>query len=312
MPVPVASELEFGVFALAGRPTLAKTAAEQADKLGYEALWTGDHLSFPMPILDPLLQLAQLATFSDRVRLGTGVYLLPLRHPVPVAKQVGTLDHLTEGKLIFGVGIGGEFPQEYEAAGVPLRERGARLTESIEVLKLLWTGEEVSYDGRFFSFSKLRMRPGPRQSGGPPIWCGGRSAAALRRMGRLADGWLAYVVTPEAYRAGLETIAKTAAESGRQLDAFGTGHLLFTWIDQSYERAFEHANAHLSQRYGMDFSRATKKYAALGRPEDVAERVAAYRDAGVRHIVLDLTGPMTERDAQVEAFAKEVRPLLAG
>lgn len=309
--MPVASEFEFGVFALAGRPTLARAAAEQADKLGYEGLWTGDHLSFPMPILDPLLQLAQLATYTERARLATGVYLLPLRHPVPVAKQVGTLDHLTEGRLIFGVGVGGEFPLEYEAAGVPLRERGARLTESIEVLKLLWTGEEVSYDGRFFQFDKLRMRPAPRQSGGPPIWCGGRSAAALQRMGRMADGWLSYVVTPEAFREGLETIASAAAGVGRQLDSFGTGHLLFSWIDESYEKAFEQANAHLSQRYGMDFSRATRKYAALGRPEDVAERVAAYRAAGVRHIVLDLTGPSTERDAQIEAFAHEVRPLLS-
>jgi alkanesulfonate monooxygenase SsuD/methylene tetrahydromethanopterin reductase-like flavin-dependent oxidoreductase (luciferase family) len=100
---------------------------ERVDSSGYDSLWCGDHISFPMAILDPLLQLAQAAVVSRRLMFGTSVYLLPLRHPVPVAKQVATLDHLTEGRFIFGVGVGGEFAREYEACGVPLKERGARL-----------------------------------------------------------------------------------------------------------------------------------------------------------------------------------------
>src|SRR6476619_2478819 len=190
---------------------------------GYDSLWCGDHISFPAAILDPLLQLAQAAVVSRRLMLGTSVYLLPLRHPVPVAKQVATLDHLTEGRFIFGVGVGGEFAREYEACGVPLKERGARLGEAIPLLRKLWSGEPVTYEGRFYqSFNNVPMQPPARQIGGPPIWCGGRSDAALARAGRLADGWIAYVVTPEMYQAGLDKIAAAAHEAERGQAAFGT------------------------------------------------------------------------------------------
>jgi alkanesulfonate monooxygenase SsuD/methylene tetrahydromethanopterin reductase-like flavin-dependent oxidoreductase (luciferase family) len=208
--------------------------------------------------------------------------------------------------------MGGEFPAEYAACGVPLRERGARLSESIEVLRKLWSGEPVAHQGRFFSFPTIAQRPRPLQPGGPPIWCGGRAPAALRRIGRLADGWVSYVVTPERYREGLETIAKSAAAAGRRLERFGTGHLLFTWIDASYERALEQATAHLSRRYGMDFREPARRYAALGRPEEVAERVSAFRAAGLRHVIVDPVGPPEEADAARERFAREVWPLVTG
>src|SRR6185312_12365742 len=197
------------------------------DRSGYDSLWVGDHISFAVPVLDPLLQLAQAAMVSRRLMLGTSVYLLPLRHPAPVAKQVATLDHLTEGRLIFGVGVGGEFRKEYEACGVPINERGARLSEGIGLLRQFWSGEPVSHDGRFYgSFSDVPMRPPSRQSGGPPIWSAGRADAALRRTGRLADGWLSYVVTPEMFRSSLAKIDVAAHDAGRNVAQFGTGHLL--------------------------------------------------------------------------------------
>ena len=117
-----------------------RTLVELVDRSGYDSLWVGDHLSFHIAILDPLLQLAQAAVMSRRLVFGTGVYLVPLRHPTPVAKQVSTLDHLTEGRFIFGVGVGGEFHKEFEACGVPVAERGARLDESIAVMRKLWSG----------------------------------------------------------------------------------------------------------------------------------------------------------------------------
>src|SRR5271157_3656614 len=141
---------------------------ELVDRSGYDSLWVGDHISFAVPVLDPLLQLAQAAMVSRRLVLGTAVYLLPLRHPTPVAKQVSTLDHLTEGRFIFGVGVGGEFPKEYEACGVPITERGARLSEGIDVLRKLWRDASVSHAGRFFRVDEITMQPPPRQSGGPP------------------------------------------------------------------------------------------------------------------------------------------------
>ena len=159
---------------------------------GYDSLWAGDHISFPVPILDPLLQLAQAAVVSRRLTLGTSVLLLPLRHPTPVAKQVTTLDHLTEGRFILGVGVGGEFPKEYAACDVPHNERGARLAEGVTVLRKFFTGEPVSHHGRFYGpFEDVPMRPPPRQAGGPPIWFAGRKEAALaphRPAGRRLSG----------------------------------------------------------------------------------------------------------------------------
>jgi alkanesulfonate monooxygenase SsuD/methylene tetrahydromethanopterin reductase-like flavin-dependent oxidoreductase (luciferase family) len=142
------------------------------DRCGYDSLWVGDHVAFAVSILDPLLQLAQAAVVSRRLLLGTNVYLLPLRHPGPVAKQVATLDHLCEGRLIFGVGVGGEFPQEFAVSGVPLNERGGRLTAAIPLLRALWSGVPVSYSGKYFgAFSEVAMQPPP-----PPR----RSPSAMR------------------------------------------------------------------------------------------------------------------------------------
>src|ERR1700739_438722 len=158
------------------------------DRSGYDSLWVGDHISFAVPILDPLLTPAQAAVVSRRLTLGTSVYLLPLRHPAPVAKQVATLDHMTEGRLIFGVGVGGEFPREYEVCGVPIGERGARLSEGITLLRRFWSGEKVSHHGRFYGpFNAAPMHPPARKGGAPPIWSAGRADGALRRTGRLAD-----------------------------------------------------------------------------------------------------------------------------
>ncbi len=288
------------------------TLVELVDRSGYDSLWVGDHISFALPILDPLLQLAQAAVASRRLQLGTAVYLLPLRHPTPVAKQVSTLDHLTEGRFVFGVGVGGEFPKEYEACGVPIGERGARLSESLTVLRKLWTGEPASHDGRFYQFEGVTMQPPPRQAGGPPIWCGGRTDAALRRIGRMTDGWMSYVVTPEMFRDGLGKIAAAAKEAGRVFDrGFGTAHLLFTRIDDTYEKALDAATISLSTRYAMDFRKAAQRYCALGPPERVVESIRRFHEAGARHVILDFVGPYEERDRQIERFASEALPLLA-
>ncbi|MGA3000256.1 MAG: LLM class flavin-dependent oxidoreductase [Acetobacteraceae bacterium] len=287
------------------------TFVELVDRCGYDSLWVGDHISFPVPIFDPMLQLAQAAVVSRRLTLGTGVLLLPLRHPTPVAKQVTTLDHLTEGRLILGVGVGGEFPKEYAACDVPRNERGARLAEGVQVLRKFFSGEPVSHQGRFYGpFEDVPMRPPPRQSGGPPIWFAGRKEAALRRIGRLGDGFLAYVITPSMYAAALETIASAASEANRDPEPFGTGHLLFTRLDHTYETALDRATETLSVRYAMDFRKAAARYCALGTPEQVVERIREFHAAGVRHVVLDLLGPYEERHRQIEWFATCALPLL--
>jgi probable F420-dependent oxidoreductase len=324
MDLPLDDHLSIGVQTLHRRtepaegpwlPTIDELAdlVGLVDRCGYDSMWVGDHVAFTIAIFDPLLQLAQAAVLSRRLVFGTDVYLLPLRHPTPVAKQVSTLDHLTEGRFIFGVGVGGEFPKEYEACGVPINERGARLGESLTIMRKLWTGEPVSHAGKFFTFDGVKMQPPPRQPGGPPIWCGGRADPALRRIGRMTDGWMSYVVTPDMYRQGLEKIATAASEAARTFDrGFGTAHLLFTRIDDTYEKALDAATVSLSQRYAMDFRKAAQRYCALGTPQDVVETIFKFQQAGVRHLILDFVGPYEERDQQIERFAAEAMPLLAG
>ena len=281
------------------------------DALGFDSIWSGDHVAFAGPILDPLMQLAQAAALSERLQIGTAVYLLPLRHPAPVAKQVATLDTLSNGRMIFGVGVGGEFPIEFELCGVPVEERGARLSEGIRVLRKLWSGEAVAHDGGFYPFPEVAIQPPPAQPGGPPIWCGGRADPALRRAGRLADGWMSYVVDPARYRRSLETIAAAATAANRRLDRFGTSHLLFVRLDKDRESALAFAAEFLSVRYAMDFSRAAERYCALGTPEDVADAIRAFHTAGMRHLVLNMLAPESEKAAHLQRFADKVMPLLA-
>jgi probable F420-dependent oxidoreductase len=310
--VPLQHGIRFGFPAHVGSPTAARRAVELAEHFGYDALGHGDHLSFAQPIDDPLIELATVAGLTRKLTLYTMVYLLPLRHPATVAKQVATLDRMAEGRLVFAVGVGGEFPAEFALAGVPLKERGPRLTEGIEVLRKLWSGETVSHQGRFYSFPAVQMLPTPTRAGGPPIWCGGRSEAALRRAGRMADGYISYVVTPSMFREALQEIARAAAAAKRQINTFGTGHLLFTRMGETREEALDHAARYLSERYAMDFRKAAERYCALGRPADIAATIAAFHQAGVRNFMLDMLGRASERDTQLQKFAEEVMPLLTG
>ncbi len=311
MAMKLNDRMKLGFMARMATRADAVAAVELAEGNGFDALWLGDHLVFAVPILDPLIQLAQAAALSDRLTVATGVYLLALRHPTPVAKMAATLDHISGGRFIFGTGVGGEFPGEFAAAGVPHKERGARTSESIEVIRKLWSGEEITHKGRHFELPPTRMLPAPVQAGGPPIWVGGRSPAALRRAATLSDGWISYVVTPEMFAESLATIEANMAEAGRSVDGFGTGHLLFFRIDDDFDTAWDKATDHLSTRYAMDFRKPAKRYAALGTPEQVAESVRKFHAAGVRHLVLDPTGPLDESNAQLRRFATEVKPLLA-
>ena len=305
------TKLKIGVMSGFASPAEARHTVEYAERLGFDSLWVGDHVAFPVPILDALIQLALASGYAEKISLGTCVYLLPLRHPTTVAKQVGTLDRILDGRFVFGVGVGGEFPNEYAACGVPVQQRGARLSEGIEVLKALWRAEQTSFDGRYYAFQDVQMLPAPATEGGPPIWCGGRSKAALRRAGRLADGYISYAVDVEMYRDALEVIDTARQQAGREMDAFQRAHMLFTRIDNRYEDAHKAATDHLSRRYAMDFSKPAKRYAALGKPADVAAAIEQFSSAGASQIVLDLTGPMAERDEQLQRFSEEVRPLLS-
>src|SRR5688572_9866881 len=190
------------------------------ERLGYDSVWTGDHVSFHNPMHDSLALLASYASITTRVKLGTAVYLLALRPAAIAAKAAASVDVLSGGRLIFGVGVGGENPKEFELCGVPHRERGARVSEGIDVVRTLWRDSPATFKGRFTQSDGVSIDPKPVQRPGPPIWIGGRSDAALARAGRQGDGWMSYVVHPERYAQSVEKIRAAAATVGRRLDGF--------------------------------------------------------------------------------------------
>src|ERR1700689_907412 len=310
--LPLNSKIRFGAMATAADREHALKTVNTLSEWGYESIWTGDHVAFTGPIDDSLTQLTYLSALKPSLIFGTSVYLLPLRHPVPVAKMVATLDRLLgAGHFIFGVGVGGEFPREYEACGVPIHERGGRATEAIQVMKRLWSGDRVEPRGKYFSFGEISMQPKPRTPGGPPVWIGGRAEGPLKRAARFGDGWMPYVVTPKRFADGLDFIGKEAEHAGRRLKSFGTCMQIFCTLGESVEAAHAVAGKFLSKRYATDMMDAAKRYGALGRPADVAAKVSEYIKAGARDIGVDAITHPSERTAQLEQFGKEVIPLLS-
>ena len=309
--MPSRADVRFGVQLGRARPEALPILASRAEALGFESIWVGDHISFHTPTLESLTLLAYLAAVTRRVRLGPCVYLLALRHPTVAAKTVATLDRLSGGRVVFGVGVGGEFPKEFEACGVPRAERGRRVDEGIAVCRALWGPSPASFGGTFVRFADVTLEPKPLQPGGPPIWIGGRSDAALRRAARLGDGWVSYVVTPARYRESLEKIHAFAAATGRSLDAgrgFEAAHLLFTVVDDDWDGAHADAARHLSRQYNQPFDELAGKYCLLGPPARCLETLEGFIEAGVRTFVLAPVAGPDRVEEQLERFAADVLP----
>lgn len=260
--------------------------AAEAEALGFASLWTGDHIAFPAPILDPLQVLACFASHTQRVRLGTCVYLLPLRHPTVVAKMVASLDFISGGRVTFGVGVGGEFPREFEASGVAVNERGRRTDEAIAVLRRLWQGDEVGHRGRFFTFDPVRLKPPPVQPGGPPIWIGGRSEAALRRAARYGDGYVGYLLSPDGVRERWARIRALADACGRGTHPITRALMTFAVVDADRDAAVRQAATMLGTMYGRNMDSAAARYCVAGTPADCRAAASAYTAAGVEHLIL--------------------------
>lgn len=205
-----------------GNPDSMTRLLTTAEGVGFESIWTGEHVVLidpqkpPSPVpphsvfVDTIASLAFAAAKTERIKIGSGIILLAQRDPIVLAKELAGIDVLSKGRLLFGVGVG-YVEGEFEALGIPYEERGARVTEHIDVIRELWTSEKPSFDGRFTSFSGIQSRPLPIQKPSPPIHVGGMSAPALRRAVAQGDGWYGFFqdldATAEALR-GLEEAAK--------------------------------------------------------------------------------------------------------
>ncbi len=307
--LPIGDLIEFGFITGFEDGISISTKAELAMQHGYDSVWVGDHVVCPVPMLDSFQQLAQLAALTEGVTLGTAVYILPLRHPVQAAKQATSLDHLCEGRFVFGVGLGGDFPEEWAACEVPVEERGPRMSTSLPLIRTLMCGEPTQAEGPFYHFPETQLVPAAYRDGGPPLWIGGFAPAALKRIAHFADGWIGYMKTPAEYTAGLQLIAEEAESCGRAFTTFGAAHLLSVRIESTREEALEAARKDVGYAMAEEMGIATPEHVALGSPADVAERMESYRQAGVRHFIIETLG-FEERTEQLARFAEEVRPLL--
>jgi probable F420-dependent oxidoreductase len=297
------------VVAAAGGREAILAQARRCEALGFDSLWLGDHIAFHVPIPESLALLAFLAAATERVMLGTSVYLLPLRPPVLAAKTVATVDVLSGGRTILGVGVGGEFPPEFDAVGVPRAERGSRTDEAIGILRRLWREDGVVHAGRHFRFGPVTLAPKPAQPGGPPIWVGGRKAPALRRAGALGDGFISHMASPEMYRQQLGEIARHAERAGRSIERFGAAAFLFAVLDDDRGAALDRADRMLSIIYARPFRDAAAKYCLLGPPNAMLEQMRSFAAAGARHFILS---PLSDPVEFAERIAERVLPEVPG
>lgn len=263
-----------------GRPPVV-AGARRAEELGFDGLWAGDHLLAPAPVLDCLCALSAAAAVTERIELGIGVLQLGLRRPAWAAKQLATLDVLAPGRLRLGVGVGGEFPEEFTASGVGIGTRGARLDEIMAVLPALLRGEAVRHTG---PHAAVRVEPGLRPAVGalPPVAVGGRSDAALARAARYGDQWLSMWTSPATLTRRAARLAELAAGFGRPTP--GITLLITASVDEDRSVALDAAAALIMRHYRMPFEKV-EKWTAYGPAATVTGMLTEYLDAGVTELV---------------------------
>ena len=285
--------------------------AARVEATGIDRAFTGDHVMFKGSHgFDGLVNAAAVAAASRRLVVQTAVYLLGLRHPVPVARQVATLAGLAPGRLVFGVGLGGEDPAELRACGVEVATRGRRMDEALAVLRPLLAGEEVTMRGDFFDLDRVRISPAPEPP--VPVVIGGRSDAALRRVARFGDGWLGLWVSPARYADAVGLIGTYAADAGRPAKGEGvTGwqHGMHVWCGLGASAATARAGlaAAMEEFYRVPFGKF-ERYCPYGTPEQVAAALRPYVDAGCRSFNLI---PVADGEQAAIEGVDAVRRLLA-
>ena len=287
--------------------------ARWMENLGYEYFSVGEHFMRgdpPGPTHAALPVLAVAAGATDQMRVLSSIILTPFYHPLFLARTAATLDAASGGRLTLGVGVGGEFPVEFEAAGLRVNQRGRRTDECLEVMRKLWTGEKVTFSGRHFQLTDAMINPLPVQKPNPPVWVSGRRDAAMARAAKFGDGWMPYFYDAPRYRDSVGKIKGFAAEAGRDISGFQWAHFPYIAIYPTEQQAAEVAAEQLGGRYlyGGEFLDIVRKYCLLGTVENCIEQLQEYIDAGARHIIFSISCPREDRERHLETIAKELIP----
>jgi alkanesulfonate monooxygenase len=285
--------------------------AVRAETLGFESLWAWDHVILGVepafPILDAVGTLTAIAARTSRIKLGTGVLVLPLRNPTVAAKAIGTLDVISGGRLILGVAAGW-YAREFDAAGVPFRQRGRLFERNLDILTRLWTEDRVTLQADEFNLREAVMRPRPAQRPRPPILIGGYVDAVLRRVATRADGWLTYFYTPESYAKSWQKIQAFAREAGRDPAALTGTNQLAILVGRSRAETEEPMRHWLQTEWDVAaWSESTIEHAIRGSVKECIEQLRAHAASGVDRLVLI---PYRYQPEQVEIIAREILPAL--
>jgi probable F420-dependent oxidoreductase len=291
--------MQFGVslpnFSGLGTRDAIVEIAQEAEALGYDSIWTTDHVMMQKGhttpyghILEAFTTLTYVAALTKRVRLGTSVIVFPPRNPVLLAKEAATLDQLSGGRLILGVGAGWN-ETEFGFMGASFHDRGRRLDEYIRVLRELWTAPDPRFEGEYVRFADVEFSPRPVQPAGPPIWVGGSSPAALRRTARLGDGWHPVGITPDRFAEGLGRLRELA--NGRELASS-------LRLNTVFDRTLPEVRSASGQI----------QVALSGSADEIVTRVKEYRAVGCEHLVLQFDANDLETNlTAMRRFAAEVR-----
>ena len=264
-------------------PQMTLDAARQAEAAGLDGILAGDHVTFHGYGNDGLVTLTAIAAVTERVELKTAVYLLPLRHPVPVALHVAQLDQLSMGRLVLGIGIGGEDPHEFTSCGVDPRTRGARANEALQILPRLWTEDGVSFAGKHFQLENVTVYPKPLRP--VPIFVGGRSDAALVRAGRFGNGYTGIWQSVERFRQAQAIAKQATVDAGRDPEAIEFGMQFWMSVAKTREDARAWVSKGMEAAYRLPFERF-ERYTPFGSATEVAEAIIPFVEAGARHINL--------------------------
>ena len=308
------TKIEFGM-SLSGGPEDIIQEAKRVEDLGFEYLSGGEHFmrgSPPSSTNSILTALSVAAGATEKIRLLSAILLLPFYNPLLLAKFTTTLDIASKGRLTLGIGVGGEFPVEFEAAGINVKHRGSLSNEILEILCNLWTKESTTFSGKHFDLNNVSINPLPSQKPPPPIWVAGRRTPAMKRAVKYGTGWFPYYYSPEMYESSVKEIQEIANQENIDINDFEWGFMPFISIHDDYEEATKIAAEALGGRYlyDGDFANIVKKYCILGSPSQCIERIQQYIDSGAKKIIFNISSSSGVKDKiiQSEIIAKEIIP----
>jgi probable F420-dependent oxidoreductase len=287
---------------------LVREYALAAEAAGFDDLWTMEQITGRHAFLEPVTLLAYLSSITERIRLGTAVLVTNLRNPIQLAKAVGTLDHLSGGRLTLGIGLGTN-TRMYAAYGLPDDRRVARFIESINVMKALWTQENATLEGNFWPLASVPMEPKPVQKPHPPLWFGAHTEAAQQRAIRHGDGWMGAGSTDiEEFFVELDRVKHLLAETGRDASNFPLSKRVYLSIDDDEVKARERMNQQLGDFYGTLGMRLDDiSWAICGPASKVLETLHRMREAGLTHLMLH-PAPLDIR--HLDLIATQIAPEL--